>query len=327
MKAVQLTYKSTVAKQVEISKPTLLPDQVLVKVHYAALDTATDEVLHRSLMGTFLHAKAKKNGPPLVLGWHYSGEIVEKGTEVIHTAYKLNDMVWGFLQYEPNQTQGSFSEYVAVNIKDCSPVPPGVPIKEVTAASTEALTALQAMRDLGDLKAGKSILVLGAGGGVGSAAVQIAKNLGAHVTASCSTKDVQRIKDLGADVVLDRRQTDPLSPGSKYDVIFDTPNKYSAVKCMRSLHPKGAYVVTMISGSLFAAMFLSLFNGKQAKFIGCHSTSTDLDMVGSWMKQGKFNVEVDSTFAIRDLENAMARQSSKSKLGRVVVQVKDGWKK
>jgi NADPH:quinone reductase-like Zn-dependent oxidoreductase len=322
---MQVHYKSTKANMVEINRPTLGPNQVLVKVHYSALDNATDGVLQQHVMGMFVHAKAKKNGPPLVLGWHYSGEIVERGSYVQDDSYKLGDMVWGFLQYEPKQTQGSFAEYIAVDIDDCAPVPSNVSMEEVTAASTESLTALQAMRDLGGLSAEKSVLVLGAGGGVGSAAVQIAKNLGAHVTASCSTKDVQRVKDLGADVVLDRLQVDPLSHDAHYDVIFDTPHKYSAVKFIDKLNPKGTYVVTMLSGSLILAKFLSIFNGKKAMFVECHSNRKDLELVGEWLKQNKLQMDVDSQYAIQDLERAMVRQNDTSKSGRVVLQVKDGW--
>lgn len=225
---------------VEINQPTVAPKQVLIKVHFAALDTGTEAVLQRNWMGMFIHARAKKNGSSLVLGWHYCGEIVQRGAEVSDEALKQQEMVWGFLQYEPTQIQGSFSEYIVVGADECAPIPTGIPVETVTAASTESLTALQAIRDLGKLSTGKSILVLGAGGGVGTAAVQIAKNLGAHVTASCSSKDTQRVKDLGADVVLDRRESDPLSHNEMYDVIFDTPNMYSAVKSMRRLKPQGS---------------------------------------------------------------------------------------
>lgn len=82
----------------------------------------------------------------------------------------------------------------------------------------------------------------------------------------------------------------------------------------------------MLTGSLFAAMFLSLFNGKEAKFVSCHSTREDLELVGEWMKQGKLKVDVDSVFAIHEIEKALIRQSNKSKLGRIVLRVKDGWK-
>jgi NADPH:quinone reductase-like Zn-dependent oxidoreductase len=325
---MQLSYKSTKASEVQIPKPVLGTDQILVKVHYAALDTGTDEVLQQSLSGMFIHAKAKKNGPPLVLGWHFTGSVEEFGVNVNKETVQPSDMVWGFLQYWPHQKQGSFSEYIAVHVNECALVPKNVPLEQVAAASTEALTALQAMRDLGNLSAGKSILVLGAGGGVGSAAVQIAKNLGAHVTASCSTKDVKRVKDLGADVVIDRGIQDPLATGSKskYDVIFDAPNKYSAVRAMRILRPKGAYVVTMWTWSLLAAIFLSIFNGKKAKFIECFSKREDLDVVGKWLQEGKLRIDVDSTFPVRNLEQAMTRQNDKSKLGRVLVQVDHGWK-
>jgi NADPH:quinone reductase-like Zn-dependent oxidoreductase len=304
-------------------KPIIAPKQILVEVHFSAIDTAVDAVLKKTLMGMFVHAKPKS--APLVLGWHYSGTIVDKGADV-NDNFHLEDKVWGFLQYEPDQKQGSFAEYIVVDMDDCAVVPEGVKAEELTAASTEALTALQAMRDMGDLTAGKSILVLGAGGGVGSAAVQIAKSLGAHVTGACSTKDVKRVKAFGADVVIDRTEKDPFSDSTiRYDVIFDTPNQYSATKAMGKLNPKGSYVVTTYTWSLFAAMLLSWFNGKNAKFIGCRSKREDLDLVGKLLKDRSLHIDVDSVFPVSDLEKAMERQSSDLKLGRVVIKVKDGW--
>jgi NADPH:quinone reductase-like Zn-dependent oxidoreductase len=328
MKAMQISYKTAKAKQVEIDRPTILPHQVLVNVHFAAIDTALHDVLNKRMSGMFVHAKARKS-EPLILGWHYSGMIVEKGTDV-KDVFQLQDMVWGFLQYEPSQTQGSFAEYIAVGIDECALVPEGIiDLKELTASSTEAITALQAIRDLGRLNVGtekKSILVLGAGGGVGSAAVQIAKIIGAHVTASCSTKDIERVKVFGADNVIDRRRKDPLEPEAKYDIVFDASGKYSATRCMRKLSPNGAYVVTLPSVGLFVAMFLSLFNKKSAKFIACQSKRSDLDLMGTWIKQGRLEIDVDSVFPIHEIEKAIARQNSSLKVGRVVIQVKDGWK-
>ena len=309
---------------IDMEKPAITsPTQVLVHVHYAAIDTSVDAVLQKTMTGSFIHAKTN----PLVLGWHFSGVVTETGASV--KDLQVNDKVWGFLQYEPNQKQGSFAEYIVVDANECALQPKGnnVNIEQLTAASTEALTALQAMRDLGGLKAGSKVLVLGAGGGVGMAAVQIAKNLGAHVTAACSTKDVDRVKGLGADAVLDRSQIDPLSgsDGAKYDVIFDTPAKYSATKAMGMLNPKGAYVVTLPTLSLLLGMILSVFNGKKAKFIGCHSKRDDLDLVGKWIQEGRLKIDVDSTFPVKDLEQAIQRQNSKDKVGRVVIHVEGGW--
>jgi len=314
------------ARTVTVDRPTLKPDQVLVEVEYAAIDTAVDAVLQKTMTGKFVHARTS----PLVLGWHYSGKVAEVGSDAGETL-KADDKVWGFLQYEPNQDQGSFSEFVAVGADECAVQPDGVDVAHLTAASTESITALQAMRDLGGLSSddakSKSVLVLGGGGGVGSVAVQIAKNLGAaRVAAACSAKDMERVKGLGAEIALDRSKEDPLS-GDKYALIFDTPAKYSATKAMRRLNRKGAYVVTLPTFRLYVAKFLSMYNGKRAKFVQCHSNRQDLELVGKWLKEGSLKVEVDTTYAIRDLERAVERQRSKTKLpgARVVVKVKGGW--
>lgn len=322
MKAMALSYNGK-ARRVDVSKPTPSSDEVLVKVEMSALDTATPAVLDKTWMGFFTHKKTN----PLVLGWHYMGTVVELGAEV--ESLQINDTVWGFLQVEPNQDQGSFSEYITVNTKDTAKFEPSTRLTKpvAAAASTESLTALQAMRDLGGLSKGKLILILGAGGGVGSVAVGIAKRLGAHVTAVVSRKDVERVKKLGADKVIDRSELpDPLEyeGDTKYDVIFDTPCAYSVRKCMTKLKPKGTYVTGVLSWNLFVGMLLSPFTGKGAKLVLCHSNTKDLKLVGEWLQDGLV-VDIDSTFKVKDLEKAIVRQRDRSKVGRVVIEVESGW--
>jgi len=321
MKAVELQYKSGEDSIIEVMTPTAIDSEVLVKVKYSAIDTATNQVLQKTLPGYFVH----KWTTPLILGWHYSGTIEAVGPKAKNL--KVGDEVWGFLQYEPQQTQGTFAEYVTVEEEDCARIPEGIDLKELTAASTECLTALQAIRDLGGLSEKKSILVLGAGGGVGSAAVQIAKQLGARVTAVCSSKDVERVKDFGADVVLDRTtQSDKFfSKDTKYDVIFDTPSKYSPWRSFQYLNPRGVFVATLPSMGLLGAMVLSFFNGKKAAFVECHSKRQDLELVGGWLSNGSLKIDVDSTYAVKDIRKALERQGNKAKVGRVVIQVEGGW--
>lgn len=324
MKAIALTFKTGQGRVVELPKPVLTsPKDVLVKVKFSAVDTAVKEVVDKTTTGYFVHSRSN----PLVLGWHYVGTVITIGVQA-ETYLQVGDEVWGFLDYIPKQNQGSFSEYVTVDASKCSRIPDGVDPKVAAAASTEVLTALQAMRDYGGLSADKksSVLILGAGGGVGSVAVGIAKRLGAHVTAVCSTKDVQRVKELGADVVVDRSKSDVLNrkDHTKYDIIFDTPAKYSALQCFKLLNPKGSYVTTLPTLSLVAGMFVSMFNGKRASFVECDSKVNDLQLVGEWLADGLV-VNVDSTFPIRDIDKALSRQQDKSKVGRVVIQVLGGW--
>ena len=319
MKAMELTFERK-ANLVEIPKPTPKNNEILVKVASAALDTTIDAVLSKSLIGKFTHASAKG---PLILGWHFAGTVVELGPET--KGYKIGDKVWGHLQYEPKQNQGSFAEYITVEPDACAIKPENVSFRKAAAAATESTTALQAMRDEGGLQKGKTILINGAGGGVGSLAVRIAKRLGAaKVTAVCSTKDVKRVKSLGADEVIDRTKGEDPLVQRKYDVIFDTPNALPVRRSLGALASGGSYVATLPSWGLLGAFLLALFVSKKVTMIGCKSKKEDLELIGSWLEDG-LEVTVDSYYRVIKLEEAVARQSDRSKLGRVVVDVEGGW--
>lgn len=319
MKAIEFTFKKGNPKIVETAKPTPEKDQVLVRVVAAAIDTALDPVIQKTLVGSFIHSTKA----PLYLGWHFSGVVESLGENV--SGLGPGQAVWGHLQYEPNQKQGSFAEYIVVKEEECAVKPANVSHKLAAATATESLTALQAMRDEAGLEKGKSVLIVGAGGGVGTAAVQIAKLLGAHVTAVCSTKDVVKVKELGADKVVDRSKADALKLGKTFDVIFDTPCVYSSISCLKMLNKDGTYVTTLPSFSMVAGMVLTLFTSKNVKFIEVVSKQKDLELLGKWMEEGNLTTPIDSTFKVRDMEEAIERQSSKEKKGRVVIDVQDGF--
>jgi NADPH:quinone reductase-like Zn-dependent oxidoreductase len=349
MKAMRLTYKTSLAKAVEIERPSVVVDssnnkEILVQVKYSAIDTALDAVVQKKFTGSFLHARTD----PLVLGWHFVGTVVDIGAAGVgvqktdddddddddHDALlAVGDSVWGFLPYDSGNKQGTLAECIKVRHDQCGRIPKNnsntleKTITMMAASSTETLTALQAMRDCGGLNKGKTILILGAGGAVGSAAVQIAKILGAHVTAVCSTKDYDHVNAFGADVVIDRSKQDPLAGAALYDVIFDTTGQYSATKGLRKLQPKGTFVATLPSLSLVAGMILSFFRRgkKSCKMIQCHSNRADLDLVASWIAEKKLLIDVDSIYDIKDLEKAIARHQGKAKVGRVAIRVEGGW--
>eukprot|EP00957_Ditylum_brightwellii_P041943 3176567-Ditylum_brightwellii.AAC.1 len=225
---------------IQTDKPTPKEDEILVKVHYSALDTALEPVIQKTFVGGMVH----KRTDPLFCGWHFSGVVEEVGSKV--SDFQCGIEVFGHLPYSSSTTQGSLSEYVTVKSDALAVKLKSVDMDMAAASTTEPLTALQALRDIGKLpKQGGHVLINGAGGQVGSCAVQIAKVLGSKVTAICSTKDTDKMTELGATTVIDRKKTPDilgqLEPG-EFDVIFDTPGKLSARKISKFLKPKGVYV-------------------------------------------------------------------------------------
>lgn len=300
----------------------------MIKVSYSALDTAFEEVAHRNFIpGSLLHDLKVK---PLVAGWHFSGKIMSLGGAAAeNNDLSVGDLVFGHLQYASSTKQGTLAEYITVPASECAKVPSDVALDVASAITTESLTALQAMRDLGGLSEGKKVLIIGAGGGVGTQAIQIAKTMKAsEVHAVCSTRDVSKVQALGADSVIDRTQkniTKDLDADS-YDVIFDTTGKYSFMSLKYAISEKGALVNTIpgIVTSLFSCLIPIIYN-KQYKSVFVKCNRADLELVGSWLQKGNISCPIDSTHNIKDFENARKRHQEPQKLGRVVVKVEDGW--
>lgn len=314
--------KSTRITQKE--KPSAPEERnILVKVSYSALDTALPDVAKRNFIGSILHDVKVK---PLIPGYHYAGSVESVGPDV--TDFSVGDVVFGFLQYEGTQKQGSCSEYIVVPQEDCAKVPDNVPIETVTASSTEALTALQGMRDQGKLSSGESVLIIGAGGGVGSAAVGLAQVLKAgSVSAICSTKDVEWVKSLGAEEVIDRKVTDISTlPPNQYDVIFDPSAKNSFSSLRRLLKPGGRMVNTIPHWDYYILSWLYPFLFKKTfGFVHVVSNEKDLKLLSQCLVDGSVKVPVDSTHKMTEFAAAWDRQLDPNRRGRVVLKVEDGW--
>merc|ERR1712232_465352 len=333
MKAVAFTYKTEEINLVDVPKPELGNEELLIQVKYSALDTALDAVAYGKFEASILH----KIQDPLVLGWHYCGQIEKIGSGVEPERFKVGDEVFGHLQYNGKTTQGSLSEYVTVKADSCTLKPIEVSADVAAASTTETLTALQALCDQGGLKRSNkkskeiatAVLVNGAAGGVGSAAVQIAKQLGATVTAICSTKDIDRVKKFGADVVIDRKKDTNflarLLESNRFDVIFDTPSVLPAAKTLKLLKPTGRLVLTVPRLDIWWGLLCSLFTRKGIRMVMVESKKEDLDLIASWLKKSYVAVDIDSTFKVKDIGEAAARNRNRDKRGRVVVQVDGGW--
>jgi len=302
----------------EVPKPTPGRGEVRVKVIAAAVNAGEEKVLSGDFVGRFLHAKSR----PLVLGWDLAGTVDALGDDVMDLAEE--DPVWGHLAFSPSQRQGTFAEYVTLPREALAAKPENVSYQVAAAAPTVTMTALQSLRDLGRLGQSGRALIIGAGGGIGSVAVGIGKRLAGHVTGVCSTRDVERVESLGADVVIDRKRSNPLEAESEYDVVFDTPAVHSFGRCVRVLRPGGTYVTTLPGGALVTGMVQALFTSKRCRFVQVASKRADLELVGSWLREG-LGVPIDSRHRIADLSSALERQTDRGRIGRVVVDVADGW--
>lgn len=325
MRTVEFGFKSQETKIVEIATPVPAEDEILVKVHYSALDTSATDIIDRNMASYFVHSS--KSGS-LNLGYHFSGIIEAVGSSKGDEKLKKGTEVYGFLQYEPTQKQGAFSDFITVK-KDALAVKPASVSHEICAASTtEALTAIQSMRDIGGLSKGESVLVVGAAGGVGSAAVQIAKAMGARVTGVCSARDVSRVEAWGADVVINRSEqpnyvNDLKSTGEKFNVIFNTPNTLP-LRATGLLTADGTLVNTIPNTAMLFGKVKTLLSKKRVTFVEVKCINADLEVLTKWLEQEALKIDIDSKYKVCNMQKALERQRGR-KQGRVIVQVAEGW--
>lgn len=303
---------------VEIPRPEPRPGEVRVAVLHAAVNAAEEKVLAGEFARRFLHARVT----PLVLGWDFAGTVDAVGEGV--TDLPVGARVWGHLAFSGKQTQGTCSEFVTLPRAKLAVLPDDVPTHLAAPAATCSMTALQSLRDLGRLREGGTALIIGAGGGVGGVGVGIASRLGVHVTAVCSTPDVDRVRAFGADVVIDRKRAEPYAARDAYDVVFDSPGVSSFGAISPCLRPGGAYVTTLPGAALLTGTLRALFSSKRCHFVQVASRRADLELVGGWLADG-LQVTIDSTHPIADLGAALARQNARDRVGRVVVDVAGGW--
>src|SRR6184192_1206645 len=222
-------------KLADIAKPTPTDDQVLVKVHAASVNPLDWHFIEGTPYIMRAMGVGLRKPKDTRLGVDFAGTVEAVGKNV--TQFKPGDEVFG-------GRDGAFAQYVcprasrAVAIK-----PPNVSFEEAASVNIAGLTALQAVRDQGKVQAGQKVLINGASGGVGTFAVQIAKSFGADVTGVCSTRNLEMVRSLGADHVIDYTKEDFAKGDQRYDVILDNVPNHSLSECRRILNPNGKYVM------------------------------------------------------------------------------------
>src|SRR5438552_307747 len=218
----------------EIDRPTPKPGQVRVHVQAAGVDRGVSHLMTGKpylmrIAGFGL--RAPKNP---VLGRELAGTVEAIGSGV--TRFRPGDQVFGI-------GEGSFAEYVVAREDRLAPKPQNLSLEQASAVGVSALTSLQAVRDHGNVKAGQEVLVIGASGGVGTFAVQIAKAYGARVTGVCSTSKIDLVRSIGADRVIDYAKEDFAAGEQRYDVIIDTGGNSSLARLRKALTPEGTLVI------------------------------------------------------------------------------------
>ena len=307
----------------KIEKPVPKSNEVLVRIQATSV-TAEDPRMrgfnHPPLLklpvGLMFGFKKPKNP---VLGMEFSGTIEAVGPTV--KRYKPGDQVFGYT----GLSFGAYAEYKCIPENGLIHVKPeNLSFEESACMVNGSLSALVYLKKKGKIKSGHEVLIYGASGSVGSAAVQLAKYFGARVTGVCSTRNMERIKLIGADRVMDYTRQDFTQEDKKYDLIFDTVGKTSMKACMRLLKPKGKYLCTDFGFShILAAVFSSLFKDRKVIVASSnfHWKKEDLDFLKGIAEKGDFKPVIDRTYPLENIREAHKYVEQGHKVGNVAVSV------
>ena len=293
----------------QVERPVPAEGQVLIRVRASTASRSdcgrrsAEYFVSRLFLGLF----RPKEG---TIGLEFAGEIDSVGTSV--TDFRPGDRVFGI-------GSGTNAEYVCIDAEgSIAHIPNGMTFEEAAGLADGGLSAISLLRSAG-LERGQRILVNGASGSIGVGGVQIAKHLGADVTAVCKAKDIDLMRELGADQVIDYESADFTSDGETYDVIFDAAGKTSFLRCRRSLKPDGLYITTD-PGVLWHDALFSLFT-KRAKLGIVRYTKADLLTLVQLIEEGEYRPVIDRTYALEEVVEAHRYVDTHQKTGNVVLTV------
>jgi NADPH:quinone reductase-like Zn-dependent oxidoreductase len=304
-----------VQRLAEVEQPVPKDDEVLIKIHATTVNR-TDcgwRSAHPFFVRLFIGLRRPQR---LILGGELAGEVVGVGSAV--RDFAVGDRVFGVSGF------GAHAEYVCVRQdRTLTQMPIGMTFEEAAAVSDGAMAAFSCLRGA-DLRPGRSLLVYGASGSIGSAAVQVAKAAGADVTAVCNTQNVELVRSLGADRVIDYTREKYIRKGETYDVIFDAVGKTSFRRCRRGLKPDGLFIETD-AGFLAHAPLLALVthwrHGKRVIMGITRYTKADLLVLKELIEAGKYQAVIDRTYPLEQVVEATRYVETGQKTGNVVLTV------
>jgi NADPH:quinone reductase-like Zn-dependent oxidoreductase len=297
----------------DVERPVPKDDEVLVRVS-ATTATRSDcglrsaeYFISRVFTGILRPRSARR-----ILGTEFAGEVESVGARV--TEFEPGDRVFGI-------RSGSNAEYVAVRETGViAEMPTRLSFAEVAAVADGALSAMSCLRQT-HVDSGNRVLVFGASGSIGVGGVQVARHLGAHVTAVCNTKSVDLMRSLGADEVIDYLNEDFTKNGETYDVIFDAAGKTTFLHCRHALKPDGIYITTD-PGFMWQDLPFALMS-KRAKIGIVRYTRPDIVKLGELLEAGEYRPVIDRTYRLEEVADAHRYVDTHQKTGNVVLIVRD----
>jgi len=301
----------------DVEKPVPNDDQVLIKVHAASVNAldwhllTADIFLVRLEMGLL---KPKRR----IRGADIAGRVEAVGKNI--TQFKPGDEVFG------DTGHGSFAEYALARERDLVLKPANLSFEQAAAVPVAAVTALQGLRDHGQIQAGQEVLINGAAGGVGTFAVQIAKAFGAEVTAVCSARNIEQAHSLGADHVIDYAKEDFTKSGRQYDLILAINGYHPLAAYKRSLKPKGAYVmaggtVRQLFEAVLFAKWMSEKEGRRMTNFLAQIKQEDLQMLKEMCETGKIIPLVEKVYPLEETPEAVRYLGSGHARAKIVIRV------
>jgi NADPH:quinone reductase-like Zn-dependent oxidoreductase len=305
----------------EIDKPAPTDDEVPVRVHAASLNLADwYEVSGRPYVGRAQMGlrKPKSNR----LGVDYAGTVEAVGKNV--TEFRPGDEVFG-------GRNGAYAEYVSARAdRGIAPKPANLTFEEAAAVPVAAITALQGLRDKGGLQPGQKVLINGASGGVGTFAVQIAKALGAEVTGACSTRNVELVRSLGADHVVDYTREDFTRSDQRHDLMLDVAGSRSWSECKRVLHPQATVVLVggpkanrLLGpiGHLVKVRLAALRSSQKIVFFIAKFNKPDMEVLRQLLEAGKVTPVIDRRYELAEISDAFRYMGEGHCRAKVVITV------
>jgi NADPH:quinone reductase-like Zn-dependent oxidoreductase len=301
--------------------PSPAGGEVLVRVHAAAVNPMDSHLMHRPVALPLRRPKLNRPGTDL------AGVVEAVGSGV--TRFRAGDAVFG-------AARGAFADHVLAGEDKLAAKPDGLPFEAAAALPVAGLTALQALRDKGGLKPGQKLLVLGASGGVGTFAVQLGKWLGAHVTGVCGTGNVELVRSLGADRVIDYRSEDFLRSGERYDLVLDLVGSHSLAALRPVLAPTATILGCGMLGAdgvptmawFFRAMarmawgaLRSRFGGPRLHFFMARIRPDDLALLAQLVVEGKLKPVIGGVYPLDDVRAAVGAVASGHARGKLIVRI------
>jgi NADPH:quinone reductase-like Zn-dependent oxidoreductase len=306
----------------EIEKPVAGDDEALVRVRAAGLDPGVWHLMTGLPYLVRVLGFGLRTPNVRVRGRDVAGHVQAVGANV--TRFQVGDEVFG-------TCDGSFAEYATARADKLAVKPANLSFEQAAAVPISAVTALQGLRDVGRVKPGQKVLIIGAAGGVGSYAVQIAKAFGAEVTGVCSTSKLELVRSIGADQVIDYTREDFTAGDRRYDVILDTAGNRSLSRLRRALAQRGALVIVGGEGGgrwlggfdrqILRAPILSLFTRQRLRPLTAKERSADLDALTELIGADKLKPVIDRTYPLSNAAEAIQYLHRGHPAGKVVITI------